>query len=170
MKRLYAPWRSSYTRTIEHQKIKTAGTCILCSIGAEPQQDEKNFVLKRFECTYLMLNLYPYNGGHLLIIPYQHAPRLDQLSAQTRTEIMEVANDALKLLTQELAPDGFNLGINMASKAAGGSIPEHIHMHVLPRWNGDTSFLPTLAATKPISEDLQALYKQLKQALETTIT
>lgn len=171
MKKLYAPWRRFYAQSVEDRKQglsidkESPQPCIFCTLAAQSDQDEKNFVLERFKHSFVMLNLYPYNGGHVLIVPYSHVETLDQLTADTRSELIEAANKIIRALEKELEPDGFNIGMNIGGKAAGGSIPDHIHMHVLPRWYGDTSFLPTLADTKPISEDLRALYIQLKGAL-----
>lgn len=162
MKKLYAPWRSSYTNMEEKPD---RSFCVFCKLAQETKQDEANFVLKRNIYTFTMLNLYPYNGGHLLIAPYQHVDNLSLLNSDARAELMEEAHHAVVLLQDTVEPDGFNIGLNMGGFAAGGSIPEHIHFHVLPRWKGDTSFLPTLADTKPISENLPELYTCLKAAL-----
>lgn len=165
MNKLYAPWRRFYAHKIEWQKDEQSDRpCVFCALSTDSNRDEENFVLKRFEHTIALLNLYPYNGGHVLVAPYLHVDLLDKLSRQARCELIEVANETISILQKEFEPDGFNLGMNIGGKAAGGSIPEHLHMHVLPRWHGDTSFLPTLADTKPISEDLRALYTQLKKA------
>ncbi len=162
MKKLYAPWRRFYTHMGEERE-GSPKPCAFCALAAQSDRDEENLILKRFEHTFIMLNLYPYNGGHLLVTPYQHAATLDALSSKTRIEMIEESNQAMIILRQKLEPDGFNMGMNLGTKAAGGSVPDHIHMHILPRWYGDTSFLPTLADTKPISEDLQELYQKLKK-------
>jgi ATP adenylyltransferase len=162
VRRLYAPWRSAYLKSPQQ------ACCIFCLAATQPANDENHFVLKRFEHTYIMLNAYPYNGGHLMVVPYQHVNALGLLPEAARCELIEVSLKAIDLLQQELKPDGFNLGMNLGGRAAGGSIPEHIHMHVLPRWQGDTGFLPALANTKPISADLPALYQRLRTALSST--
>jgi len=170
MKKLYAPWRGSYTNknTKGAPRLTKEDTCVLCSHGdAPPHDDAKNLVLKRLEHNYILLNAYPYNAGHVMIVPYTHTDTLESLTPKTRAEMMEAANKMITVMTHELKPDGFNCGINLGGKAAGGSIPEHVHMHVLPRWFGDTSFLPTLADTKPISQDLIKVYTRLSKALET---
>ena len=149
---------------MEWQSGDKSQPCIFCRLASTHGQDEENFVLKRLDHTFVMLNLYPYNGGHVLIVPYSHVDTLNKLSNSARNEMIEVTNEAINIVEKELAPDGFNVGMNLGGSAAGGSIPEHIHMHLLPRWYGDTSFLPTLADTKPISQDLRALYSQLKKA------
>ena len=110
-----------------------------------------------------MLNLYPYNAGHLLILPFEHTATLEALPKATRTEIMELTSLCTKILESELKCDGINVGINLG-RAAGAGIPSHLHLHVLPRWNGDTNFLPTLADTKQVSFDLKKIYTLLKKA------
>ena len=126
--------------------------------------DEQRFIIKRLRHCFVMLNRFPYNGGHLLVIPYEHRSLLTDFPPEALHELMEVAALATALLTQELGAQGFNLGINVGGVAAGGSIPEHLHLHVLPRWAGDTGFLTTLADTKPISVDLPELYQRLTKA------
>ena len=167
MKNLYAPWRGNYVTNEGASHIKKEGTCILCSHrDAQADDDTKNFVLKRLDHTYILLNAYPYNTGHVLIVPYEHTDTIAGLTSEARAEMMEAANQMITTMKHVLKPDGFNCGINLGGKAAGGSIPEHVHMHVLPRWFGDTSFLPTLADTKPISQDLVKVYTRLLKALK----
>jgi ATP adenylyltransferase len=163
MKQLYAPWRRLYAYDAEKKKDVPLIECVFCHFAAHAEEDGKNFVLKRYEYSFVLLNLYPYNGGHLLIVPYQHTDTLFKLDSRERAELMEVSSGAMLILNNVLSPHGFNMGINIGGKAAGGSIPEHLHMHLLPRWHGDTSFLPTLADTKPISENLLLLYTELKK-------
>lgn len=161
MKKLYAPWRSEYTQNI-NQKKEDTGSCIFCALLAS-NNDAENLILQRFKHTALFLNKYPYNPGHLLIIPYAHTPTLNTLSLDVRTEMMEIAAYTTTVLESTLKNQGCNIGINIG-KAAGAGIPEHIHMHVLPRFFGDTNFLPTLADTKQISIDLHEIYKKLHPA------
>ncbi len=160
MKHLYAPWRNRYIT----EKNKRA--CIFCNHRDTACNDTNNFVIKRFNHCLIMLNLFPYNAGHLLIIPYRHTATLAKLTIEERHELMEATNLAMSILKKELKADGFNAGINVGGKASGGSIPGHLHMHVLPRWHGDTSFLTTLAETKQISADLILLYTQLAGAFQ----
>ncbi len=156
MEHLYAPWRSKYIR----EKITPSG-CPLCL--ASPEEDGQKFVIKRFKHVYVMLNLYPYNAGHLMVIPFEHTGNLTDLTPETQAELMHVAAICCTILEKELKTDGFNVGLNMGGKASGGTIPEHLHLHVLPRFYGDTNFLPLLSDTKQISHDLPQLYERLKQ-------
>lgn len=158
MKQLYAPWRKNYINNGNKNN-----ECVFCKQSKE-QDDEKYFIIKRFTHCYSMLNIFPYNAGHILIIPYEHQPSLEQLSQETRSEIMEVTSASIPILKQVLGAEGINIGLNIGGKAAGGSIPEHLHLHVLPRWLGDTNFLVTLAETKQISLDLREIYQKLRNA------
>ena len=161
MKQLYAPWREDYTTHVAH-KNNDGGqdSCVFCQQIAQTQ-DEKYFILRRFEHNVIMFNKYPYNAGHLLILPLKHFQSLDQLSPAGRAELMELTNSANLILASLLHPDGFNVGLNIG-KAAGAGIPSHLHLHLLPRFSGDTNFLPTLSDTKVISYDLHELYTKLK--------
>ncbi len=162
MEHLYAPWRSNYIR-----KPSTGERldCPLC-LSESPATDAEKFILKRAEHSYVMLNLYPYNPGHLMIAPREHSPSLHELTPQTRNEIFELAAQCEIILKRELGADGINMGLNIGGKAAGGTIPEHLHLHVLPRFMGDTNFLPLLSNTKQISLDLVDLYHHLIKSFQ----
>jgi ATP adenylyltransferase len=162
---LYAPWRSIYVKknTSDILQDTTKRDCVFCTkLG---NNDADGLILRRSENTIVMLNLYPYNAGHLLILPRAHARTLNDVSPETRTELIELVNQSIELLTSILKATGMNVGFNLGD-AGGASIPEHLHMHVLPRWIGDTNFLPLLAQTKQISIDLLDLYQQLKPHFE----
>ena len=164
MKRLYAPWRSLYAKNVQETKNEkaTAGECDFCKQLAL-NQDEKYFILRRFTHSFVCLNLYPYNAGHLLILPLQHKPTLTDLSPEIRGEIMELTSLSTGIVKDVLHCQGINIGINLGT-AAGAGIPSHVHVHVLPRWTGDSNFMPILADTKMISFDLNSIYAQLKPA------
>jgi ATP adenylyltransferase len=138
--------------------------CIFCTQPAE-QRDEEHHILYRGEHCFMMLNLYPYNNGHLMIAPYRHVGALESLEAATLAELMAQAQLALKALRLAMNPDGFNMGIN-EGKVAGAGFADHIHFHVVPRWNGDTNFMPVIADVKVMPEHLDNVYRQLKDALE----
>ncbi len=161
MKRLYAPWRTAYTRSIERSKQDSAhdSECVFCQ-QISANDDEKYFILDRFDFTFALLNLYPYNAGHILLLPYTHTADLFSLSPEERSELIELASVTQIVLKTILTAQGFNVGINQG-KAAGAGIPSHLHMHILPRWLGDTNFLPLIAGTKQISTNLHELYQQL---------
>jgi ATP adenylyltransferase len=163
MKKLYAPWRSEYTQK-NNDHTDAFPICVFCTVTAS-DKDSEHFILHRSTHSVIMLNKYPYNSGHLLIVPYAHTANLQTLTAEVRTELMENVSRATAVLESTLKNQGCNIGINIG-KAAGAGIPEHIHMHVLPRFFGDTNFLPTLADTKQISIDLHAMYRTLVTAFK----
>lgn len=162
MKRLYAPWRDKYvTNEVHGKKVnKDKNECIFCTHISD-NNDEAHYILKRGKHNYIMMNLYPYNAGHLLIVPYAHQADLNELSSDARQELIEFSSDCSVILKKALQAEGINIGLNLG-KASGAGMPSHLHMHVLPRWVGDTNFMPVLAETKQISSDLNRIYKQLQ--------
>lgn len=165
MKQLYAPWRSDYATNIAHRNSEPGSPepCVFCT-KFKATNDEKNFIIKRAEHNAVLLNLYPYNPGHILVIPYAHVAQLDLLPVDARTELMELITVSSHVLQKTLNAHGINVGLNLG-QAAGAGIPTHLHFHVLPRYIGDTNFLPTLADTKQISFDMHKIYEQLREAL-----
>ena len=137
-------------------------TCVFCSAPAEAD-GEMNLIVHRGEGAYVILNLYPYTSGHVMIVPYEHCATLAQLDSQVRGEIMELANHAINTIGIEYKAQGFNVGFNIG-EAAGAGISEHIHMHVVPRWQADTNFMTALGMTRVLPESLVATYQRLKQA------
>ena len=168
MKRIYAPWRNAYVTkaadSAKSEKRADATDCVFCKQIAE-NNDEKYFILKRYTHCFVMMNFYPYNAGHLLILPYEHKANLHELSLEARGEIMEVINTALCISEKALYNEGFNIGINLGS-AGGGGIPSHLHVHTVPRWRGDTAFIEVLGETKLNSNDLEKIYQDLKKAFD----
>ncbi|MFB0546158.1 MAG: HIT domain-containing protein [Anaerolineae bacterium] len=137
--------------------------CIFCNKIAE-DNDRENFVLYRGPKSCLMLNLYPYNSGHLMAIPYEHAPSLESLEEDTLLELMLLVRKSLTALRKLMNPDGFNVGVNIG-KASGAGIDEHVHIHIVPRWEGDTNFMPVFAETRVVPELLHDTYDKLKAVL-----
>jgi ATP adenylyltransferase len=163
MKHLYAPWRQKYITKMTGKggnKKLTKDECIFCK-QLQENDDDKYFIIKRFKYSVIMMNRYPYNAGHLLILPLKHHAELDDLTAKDRAEMMEVLTKSIPILGTALGAEGFNVGINLGI-AGGGGIPAHLHIHLLPRWRGDTNFLETLGQTKVISSDIQQVFKDLK--------
>lgn len=166
MKPLWAPWRMNF---ILQNKSTAAAGCIFCSKPKE-HQDRKNYILYRGAYVFVMLNIYPYNNGHLLISPYLHAKDLSQLDRTILTDLMETIQKSMTALEAAVSPEGFNIGINLG-KAAGAGIEDHLHIHVVPRWAGDTNYMPVLSETRVIPEHLNATYDTLLPrftALKTT--
>ena len=160
MENLWAPWRMAYIAP----KTQQPDICIFCAYPAD-NRDAEHHILYRGEHCFMMLNIYPYNNGHLMIAPYQHEGTIENLSPETLTELMTQAQLVLRALRLAMNPDGFNMGINQG-KVAGAGFAEHVHLHVVPRWNGDTNFMPVLADVKVIPEHLDSVYEKLKQALD----
>lgn len=167
MKMLYAPWRSEYTSDTQAGKSEDADEngCIFCKQFAA-KKDREYGIIKRFDNTIIILNKYPYNAGHVLLLPIKHIDSLDKLSPQIRAELMELVTASVKTVQQALKAEGVNVGINIG-KAAGAGIPSHLHIHILPRWNGDTNYMPAIGQTKVISFDLNTIYTTLNKAFES---
>ena len=138
--------------------------CIFCTQPAA-HRDAEYHILYRGERCFIMLNRYPYNNGHLMIAPYQHVGTIEKLDAATLAELMAQTQLALRALRRVMNPDGFNMGIN-EGKVAGAGFADHMHFHIVPRWNGDTNFMPVIADIKVIPEHLDIVYQKLKDALE----
>lgn len=155
--RLWSPWRSQY---ISGEGSSMSG-CVFCELQSDPSKDEQNFVLYRGATSYIVLNLYPYVSGHLLIVPYAHVGELDGADKETTDEMMDLSKRCQTALRDIYRPDGFNLGMNLGS-AAGAGIVAHIHMHILPRWNGDTNFMTSVADSRVLPEDLATTYEKLR--------
>ena len=167
MKRLYAPWRDEYTNSNEATKKQdaTPQECVFCLQIAE-QNDEKNLIIKRYTYVFVVLNKYPYNAGHCLILPYAHVNRLAHLTDQQRHEYSDVISQCSALVEKMFNAEGVNIGINLG-KASGAGIPAHLHTHVIPRWYGDTNFMVTTAETKVISIDMHKTYQKLKAGFDS---
>ncbi len=133
--------------------------CLLCEILRE-ENDRTNLVLHRGPLTYVVMNLYPYNNGHLMIVPSRHCADVSDFSPQESLEIMQVTQACTRILRRALGAEGFNVGFNLG-KAAGAGIADHVHLHVVPRWAGDTNFMPVLAETKVMPEYLESTYDKL---------
>ena len=154
MEHIWAPWR------IEYIQMEKSKGCILCE---KPRQnsDTVNYILYRGDKNFVIMNAYPYNPGHLMVAPYRHVAKLDELTDEERREHFEMVSQSIKILRQAFNPGGFNVGINMG-KAAGAGIEEHVHTHVVPRWQGDTNFMPVLSEVRVIPEALAETYEKLK--------
>jgi len=163
MKKIYAPWRHDYVTKMSKQNKKdiTKHECVFCA-QVQEGQDDKYFIIRRFAHSFVMMNLYPYNAGHVMILPYDHKGNLADLTPLIRAEMMEVVSVTERVMTEVLKAEGYNVGINLGI-AGGGGIPAHIHIHVLPRWKGDTNFLETIGQTKLISADLVKTFNDLKE-------
>ena len=162
MERLWTPWRAEF---VTGQTRGAAGSqdrpaCFLCENPALGN-DAGALILHRARHAYILLNLYPYNSGHLMIAPYAHVGEMEALSPETGREIWALAQLSVGVLKDEYTPDGFNLGMNLG-RLAGAGVPDHLHLHVVPRWGGDTNFLPVVGETKVLPESLEQTYGRLR--------
>ncbi len=142
--------------------MSKADSCIFCDAARDPADDERNFVLHRGAHTFVILNLYPYISGHLMIAPYAHLGELDAAPKEATDEIMDLTKRCQTALRETYHPQGFNLGMNLG-RAAGAGIADHIHMHLMPRWSGDTNFMTSVAETRVLPEDLATTYRKLRE-------
>jgi ATP adenylyltransferase len=158
--RLYTPWRFDYIKGASGEKTGRGDACVFCSIASR-EDDEATFILHRARLNFVVLNIYPYTGGHLMIVPFEHTADFANLSADTSSEMMELAKRAQAALEETYRPHGFNLGMNLG-QAAGAGVTDHLHLHVLPRWSGDANFMTTVGDTRVIPEDLKTTYEKLR--------
>jgi ATP adenylyltransferase len=145
IKTLYAPWRNSYV-TKKKPKNVAPEKCVFCT-KISSQDDDANLIVKRFKNCTLMLNLYPYSAGHLLLLPNEHKSELCELEESVRAEMMEILNQSVEVLKAKFKAEGINVGVNLGI-AGGGGIPSHLHFHAIPRWKSDTNFFATIGATR----------------------
>ncbi|MCK5125701.1 MAG: HIT domain-containing protein [candidate division Zixibacteria bacterium] len=158
-KSMQAPWRSEF---ILGQKEKG---CVFCALVKEKKLSFKNLILYRAEKTYIVMNKFPYNGGHLLIVPNRHIGVLERLSQRESMELMSLTQLAIKILKKQLRPNAFNVGMNLG-QAAGAGIPKHLHMHIVPRWVGDSNFMPIVGKTRVHSIPMDYIYKRLLEGFD----
>lgn len=156
-KNLWAPWRIEYIKDIGEKT-----DCFICDYASAAGNDTANLVLWRTKHCIVMFNRFPYNNGHLLVAPLRHIADMDEADDAELLEFMQLTRDCQKVLTEAICPHGFNVGLNFG-RCAGAGLPGHMHIHVVPRWNGDTNFMPVCADTDVISQSLTELYEQLKQ-------
>ena len=161
MDTLWSPWRYEYIASGNSQDQESRG-CVFCSIRDDPDHDQGNFVVHRAPYSFVVLNIYPYISGHLLIVPNEHVPDLDAASKATTDEMMDLSKRCQAALRDAYQPAGYNLGMNLG-KSAGAGIVDHIHIHMMPRWTGDTNFMTTVAETRVIPEDLATTYRKLRE-------
>ncbi len=153
---LWAPWRIGYI-----QGLDKSGECFICRNIKNPQDDDKNLVLWRSAQSIVLLNRFPYNNGHLLIAPSRHISGLEDANDKELTELIKLVVQSQKVLNAAIKPHGFNIGINLG-RLGGAGLPEHLHIHVVPRWDGDTNFISTCSQTRIISQSLAELLELLK--------
>ncbi|MBI4284126.1 MAG: HIT domain-containing protein [Chloroflexi bacterium] len=154
MKPLWAPWRMEYIR------MKKPGGCILCETPRQ-NSDAVNHILYRGGKNFVIMNRYPYNPGHLMVVPYRHLASLEELADEELHEHFEIVSRCIRVLRQAFSPDGLNLGMNIG-KIGGAGMEDHVHTHIVPRWQGDTNFMPVIADVRVVSEALAETYQKLR--------
>jgi ATP adenylyltransferase len=162
VEQLWAPWRMAYVADPK-EKARPPGECFLCR-GVADSDDRANLVAHRTDLSVVVLNRYPYNNGHLLVAPRAHKARLDDLSPEELLDLQLTLRKMVAVMEKRMTPDGFNVGLNLG-RAAGAGLPGHLHWHIVPRWNGDTNFMPVFADTRVIVQSLEALYDLLREEL-----
>ncbi len=159
---LWSPWRYAY---IAGDKSGNVGDCVFCSILRDPAPEEEKFILKRAEHCFVILNIYPYATGHLMVVPYRHLASLAEADKAVSDELMDLTKEAEAAISGVYGPDGLNIGMNLG-KAAGAGVDGHIHVHVLPRWVGDVNFMTAVGQTRTIPETLTTTYAKLKDRFD----
>ena len=155
MNHLFATWRMDYVAAPKYER------CIFCSFPAEDRDEERYIVYRGVEC-FVILNIYPYNPGHMMVAPYRHTNLYETLTSDEHVEMGRLTAEVIRTLSRAMAPDGFNIGMNLG-KTAGAGIVDHLHLHIVPRWNGDNNFMPIVADTRVVPEALSATYSKLKE-------
>lgn len=161
MKHLFTPWRMEYIL-----KAKQPG-CVFCAM-LEEKDDVTSLIIRRGQRSFLVLNKYPYNNGHFMVVPYRHVDTLEALEPEELAEMMSLTTLGMRALRRTLRPEGFNFGANVG-EVAGAGVKHHVHMHVVPRWGGDTNYMSVLSETRVIPQSLEETYRQLKEALDALI-
>ena len=155
MDKIWAPWRNTYITKI----VKEDNVCVFCRM-IEEEKDKENYIFIREQHCFSVLNIYPYNNGHMLIVPNRHVSDLSQLEKEEREELFDLLEKTKSCIEKVLKPAGYNIGINLG-RAAGAGFPKHLHIHLVPRWMGDVNFMAVTGNTKVISDSLESLYEKL---------
>ncbi|MBN8544839.1 MAG: HIT domain-containing protein [Ignavibacteria bacterium] len=163
MEKMWSPWRSQYIESFKEKKSDIKG-CVFCGSMNDSLDDDQSLVVYKGEKTFTVLNLYPYNNGHLMVVPYRHISDIAELTMEEMTEVLTTIQRLIAALRATSNPEGFNIGANLG-KVSGAGIADHIHFHVVPRWNGDTNFMPVIGSVKVLSQDLLTTKIQLQKEL-----
>lgn len=158
---LWSPWRYDYINSDKDNSTAESTGCVFCNILKSPASDVDKFIIERAGHNFVILNIYPYTSGHIMIVPFEHHSELTQASSEATNELMELTKKAQGIIKEVYKPQGINLGMNLG-KAAGAGVAEHFHMHILPRWIGDANFMTAVAQTRTIPESLEDTFNKLK--------
>ena len=165
MKRMWSPWRSRYIGTFKEEKKNRKGGASLFTKAWRSNDDARNLVVWRGTTCFVIMNRYPYNSGHVMVVPHRQVADFQELTLVELAELMQTVQRAMRALDEVMKPQGYNLGANLG-RVAGAGIADHVHFHVVPRWNGDTNFMPILGDTKVISEEMRSIFKKLRKSMK----
>ena len=165
MDRMWSPWRSQYLHDAEQAHRPEGEGSVFARIAATPERDDEHLVLWRGEELFVVMNLHPYNNGHILLVPYRAVADYEALTATEQAELAALIGRAMGWLRRTLAPEGFNVGMNQGV-AGGAGIPDHLHLHIVPRWSGDTNFMSVTADVRVVPEALRETYRKLRAVIE----
>ena len=160
MDHLWSPWRMEYIR-----RRRSSKGCIFCDV-VKRKDEKESLIVKHGKQAYVIMNRFPYTSGHIMVVPYRHVDTFDKLEAETCAEAMELLREGIQAINQVYSPDGYNMGANLGA-VAGAGIADHIHFHLVPRWEGDTNFMSSIGATRVLPEDLCETWQRLKDAWPT---
>jgi ATP adenylyltransferase len=161
MDRLWSPWRYDYIKSASSTEKSERAPCVFCSMLLAEGDDESKYIVHRAAHNFVVLNIYPYVSGHTMIVPYAHLAELAAAPKETTDEMMDLTKRLQTVMREVYHPDGFNLGMNLG-RAAGAGVADHFHMHIMPRWTGDTNFMTTVGETRVHPEDLATTYQKLR--------
>lgn len=161
---LWSPWRYQYVSGGAHRDV-----CIFCEMASDPALDRERLVLHRGRFNLVVLNRFPYTSGHVMVAPYQHTATLTEIDVETLAEMMTLTRRLETVLREAYRPDGYNIGMNLG-RSAGAGIVDHLHLHVLPRWNGDVNFMTSVSDTRVLPEDLNTSYEKLAEFFRPAAT
>jgi ATP adenylyltransferase len=161
MDRLWSPWRYDYIKSGSGVERHEPPPCVFCALLADEGDDETKFIVHRATHNFIVLNIYPYISGHLLIVPYSHIAEISAAPKDATDEMMDLTKRSQAVLREVYHPHGFNLGMNLG-RSAGAGVADHFHMHIMPRWTGDANFMSTIGETRVIPEDLATTYQKLR--------
>lgn len=166
MDEIFAPWRMQYILSNSENEDKAAEGCIFCNFP-KLDEDEKRLIVERGKLCFVIMNAYPYNPGHMMVVPYRHTADFTSLTPEELAETAALVQKSVRALTALMQPHGFNIGMNIG-RVAGAGIDQHLHTHIVPRWNGDTNFMPVIGETRVVSESLESTYKRLAAVWKRT--
>ena len=167
MKRMWSPWRSAYIETFKSPPKKKSKKSIF-TLALEENEDDKHFIIWRGKYCFVIMNLYPYNNGHLMVVPHAHVASLTELAPSQRAELGELTMHCEQVLRHAMRPDGFNIGLNLGS-AAGAGIAEHLHVHIVPRWEGDTNYMTVVGEIRVMPQHIDHTYALLVPYFQTLL-